>query len=373
MGYALQTLWFERKRYFAGVLAVAFSCVLIVVQVGLLNGLMAMVSRPVDFSDADIWVTGEKVPSCDLGNDQLDRGYRNVLAVQPGVVATEEYIQLFNNWDNPSGGKVLCIVAGCGLSDGTIGPAGQLTGELRRLLAEPGAVAINRADLRKLGVHAVGETTTIGDERVRVVGIVDGMNSFTGPYVMGSLATARQLLPMLDESHTVYVLGKCGSSPQADAVVKALAADDRVSVYTKAQFSEKSRNHWIVNTSAGTLIKFVAMLGLFIGAVITTYSLYGATVAALRELMVLRAFGVPRWRISAFVIAQAVLVGIAGVALGIPVSFAVGSIATAIGIHPAIELPLLAFTSLLSWAMSALAGVFALRSLRGAEPVSLLR
>jgi putative ABC transport system permease protein len=373
MAYAVSTLWFERRRYFAGVLAVAFSCVLIVVQVGLLDGLMKMVSRPVDASAADIWAAGPKVPSCDLGNDRLERGFRNQLAVEPGVVATEEYVQQFQQWSNPNGGTVLCIVAGCALGDEAIGPAAGLSAELRERLRDPGAVAIDRADLGKLGIARVGETTDIGDERVRVVGLLEGMNSFTGPYVLCSVETARTLLPYLKDSSAVFLLAKCRDAACAAAVARNYAHDDSVSVYTKAEFSSKSKNYWIVNTRAGTLVAFVALLGLFIGAVITTYSLYGATVAALRELMVLRALGVPRWRISSFVVAQAAMVGLLGVAVGIPVSFVVGSLAGAVGIHPAIDPPLLLATCGVAWSMSALAGLLALRSLRGAEPANLLR
>jgi putative ABC transport system permease protein len=282
MAYALRTLWFERRRYFAGVLAVAFSCVLIVVQVGLLNGLMAMVSRPVDASKADIWVAGPKVPSCDLGNDRLERRYRNLLAVQPGVEATEEYLQQFNYWTNPQGGKVLCIVSGCALSDAAIGPARDFSPDLRRQLREPGAVAVDRADLKKLGIAGIGlgATTTVGDVRVRVVGLLDGMNSFTGPFVVCSLATARTLMPFLEEQNSVFVLARCQAPKQAAEIVKGFAQDTRVSMYTKDEFSALSRNYWIVNTRAGTLVAFVALLGLFIGAVITAYSLYGATAAA---------------------------------------------------------------------------------------------
>ena len=39
MSYALQTLWHDKARYAAGVGAVAFSALLIVLQVGLLLGL----------------------------------------------------------------------------------------------------------------------------------------------------------------------------------------------------------------------------------------------------------------------------------------------------------------------------------------------
>ena len=56
MSYALSTLWYERQRYLPAVLAVAFSCLLIALQCGLLLGLFSITSIPIDESSADIWV-----------------------------------------------------------------------------------------------------------------------------------------------------------------------------------------------------------------------------------------------------------------------------------------------------------------------------
>src|SRR5262245_47391868 len=67
MSYSLATLWFERARYFPGVLAVGFSALLIALQGGLLLGLFSITSIPIDMSHADIWVGHPEVPSVDLG------------------------------------------------------------------------------------------------------------------------------------------------------------------------------------------------------------------------------------------------------------------------------------------------------------------
>ncbi len=50
MFYSLKTLWYERQRYLPGALAVSFSAVLIALQGGLLLGLFAITSIPIDHS-----------------------------------------------------------------------------------------------------------------------------------------------------------------------------------------------------------------------------------------------------------------------------------------------------------------------------------
>jgi len=66
MSYSLATLWYERQRFLPGVLAVAFSALLIALQCGLLLGLFSITSIPIDMSSADVWVGHPEVPSSAL-------------------------------------------------------------------------------------------------------------------------------------------------------------------------------------------------------------------------------------------------------------------------------------------------------------------
>ena len=68
MLYTLATLWHERQRYIPGVLAVAFSALLIALQCGLLLGLLSITSIPIDYTRADIWIGSQDILSVDLGH-----------------------------------------------------------------------------------------------------------------------------------------------------------------------------------------------------------------------------------------------------------------------------------------------------------------
>ena len=67
MPYSLATLWYDRQRFLPGVLAVAFSSLLIALQFGLLLGLFSITSVPIDHTKADIWMGAPGVLSVDLG------------------------------------------------------------------------------------------------------------------------------------------------------------------------------------------------------------------------------------------------------------------------------------------------------------------
>ena len=112
-----------------------------------------------------------------------------------------------------------------------------------------------------------------------------------------------------------YLLARCGKSATPSAVVERLRTHSDLSAFTKEEFSRRTRVHWLTQTNAGVSTAFTAALGLLVGAVITSQSLYAAVAASMREYAVLRALGIPRRRIIAVVLVLSFWVGMAGRAI----------------------------------------------------------
>ncbi len=371
MSYSLQTLWYERQRFLPGVLAVAFSALLIALQCGLLLGLFSITSLPIDQTSADVWVCYPKVPSVDLGRP-FPVAWESYLSM-PEVQYVEPYVQGFAYWDKPSGGAELCILIGSRLNRSSLGAIKELTLKQRELLSEPGAVIVDESEFDRLGIKGVGDTAEVSGQRVRVVDTVRGMKSLAGPYVFCSIETARPRLRM-NPDQTMFLLVKCHREADAQKVVDRLAPyKDKLNAYTSPAFSLHSRLHWLTKTKAGIALGLAAALGLLVGAVVTSQTLYAATAAQLREYAVLRAMGIPRWRMALTVLAQSFWVGVAGVAAAVPTAFLLQHLGEEAGAK--IQLPwwLVTFSVALTLAMALLSGLAALRSLRLIEPVNLLR
>jgi putative ABC transport system permease protein len=372
MGYSLTILWYERQRYWPGILAVAFCGLLIASQCGLLLGMLSFASLPVDHTSADIWVGGPQVTSVDLGRPIPD-SYLSRLAGQPEVECCEVYLQAFSHWVRPDGGFELCMIVGSRLDSDALGAVRELTPDLRARLTEPGTIVVDESDLGRLGIRGVGDTAQIADRRVRVVGLVRGFRGVAGCYVFCSLTTARSLLHVASEE-AIYVLARCHDPADAPAVVERLRASyPNLSAFTTPELSLRSRLHWLTKTKAGIALGYVAALGLVIGAVVTSQTLYAATAASLREYAVLSALGIPRGRMAALVLAQSFWVGFAGLVLALPAAFAVAWGVDRLGVT--VQLPgwLLATTLAVTMAMALLSGLAALRLLWFLEPATLLR
>jgi putative ABC transport system permease protein len=107
--------------------------------------------------------------------------------------------------------------------------------------------------------------------------------------------------------------------------------------------------------------------------VVTSQTLYAAVAASLREYAVLRALGIPRWRMGAMVLAQSFWVGLLGIGLAMPAIFALGACANFAGARVLLPAWLFAAVDGLTMGMALLSGLTALRSLRLVEPATLLR
>jgi putative ABC transport system permease protein len=374
MPYSLTILWRERRRYLPAVLAVAFSDLLITLQVGLLLGVLSVLSLPIDHSAADVWVASRDVLSVELGHP-IPETWRARLASLPGVEQTECYLYGFSYWRKPQGSSEVCCVVGSHLDGGSLGVISDLTPAMRTRLTEPGAVVIDESEQERLGIVGLGSVAEVAGQRVRVVGLVRGLKSVGAPYVFCSLRTARLLQPLFHDypGHTMYLLARCRSPQDAAAAVARLRNYPDLSAFTREEFAARTQVYWATRTEAGIGMGFTAFLALLVGAAVTSQTLYAATVASLRELAVLRALGIPRRRMAGLVLMQSLWVGAAGVGLALPVIFGLAAAGDAAGARVLLPVWLLGVASALTLGMALVSGLGALRSLRLVEPITLLR
>jgi putative ABC transport system permease protein len=171
----------------------------------------------------------------------------------------------------------------------------------------------------------------------------------------------------------MYLLGRCRTPGDAPAVARRLREKSDLSAFTRDEFSARTQFYWATRTEAGIGMGFTAFLSLLVGMAVTSQTLYAATAASFREYAMLRALGVPRWRMAGMVMAQSLWVGLAGSALALPLIFALAAGGDGAGARVVLPLWLLALGSCLTVGMALSSGLAALRSLRLVEPITLLR
>ncbi|HEX4592445.1 MAG TPA: ABC transporter permease [Gemmataceae bacterium] len=373
MSFSLTTLWHERNRFLPGVLAVAFSALLITVQFGIMLGLLSLTSVPVDMARADLWCGDPHVLSVDV-TEPIPEAWLTRVKSQPEVDRVENYIIWLMMADKPGSQKNICTVVGTCLDDNSLGALPELGRDLRSKLSEPGSVVVDESDRQRLGFEGIGDYAEVSRHRVRLVGTITGVRSLAGPYLFCSLETAQHLVSLIHQKQTVYLLASCKDPADAPAVAERMRrAYPDMATMTKREFSNRTRWHWLITTKTGVAVGGGALLALIVGAVVTSQTLYAATAASLKEYATLRALGIPRWRIASAVLTQSAWIGGLGVAIALPLAYLVAHAVDAIGAKAILPLPLVVASAVVTIVMSLLSGLAALRSLRLMEPAQLLR
>ena len=174
MAYALRTLIHERSRYLPGVLAVAFSAVLMALQVGLMLGLFEISSIPVDRATANtpeyIWAGSNGIQSVDLGRP-IPVSFMARLTQRPGVEMPELFIATFANFEKNDGSTELCFLLGAALTAESGGANMALTPDLRAKLSEPRTIVMDETDLKRMKLAGVGDRAKINGKEVTLVGL----------------------------------------------------------------------------------------------------------------------------------------------------------------------------------------------------------
>ena len=379
---ARATLRHEWRRFLAAVLAVAFSGLLVLVQLGLLIGMFGTVAVYIDESDADLWVGFAGTQSIDLGkpfNAQVETRLR----LHPQVERVEPFIFAQSDWRTPAGVNLFTYLLGIDPGERGMGFAKVLPPQLRALLLEPMTVIIDEADRDKLGIAMPAADTPlpsaeIGGKRVKIVASIKGLRAIGGVNVVASLATARAIdgSATREQQEVSYFLLRLKPGANAASVRSELAPQGPVKVFqvwTAQEFSHRSQWYWLTESGAGAGFAFSTLLGLVVGILITSQTLMAAITASIREYATLRALGVARGSLRAVVIEQSFWIGLAGLLITGLLTWLIH--VAAHHAYVAIKFPhwTLALTAALTLIIAIGSGLLALRALGRADPAALLR
>jgi putative ABC transport system permease protein len=327
---ARRNLFHDKIRLAVTLTGITFAVVLVVVELGLFLGFSTTTSSLIDRSGADLWIASKRVPYIEQGAPFSERKLYQVRAT-PGVASAEKYIARFAGWKRPDGGHESVQIVGvnfdqtdavrAGHSGKLMGGPWNITAGTVADLNTPDAVLVDDLYWKKLGITHVGEVFEINGYRARVVGTTHGIRSFTtSPYIFTTFKNAQDFTN-LNEDQTVFILVRAlpgANIPQLQSDLQHRLRD--VDVLTTKRFSDMTRSYWMFTTGAGVAVLLAALLGLVVGIVVVTQTIYATTMDHLREYGTLKAIGAPNSYVYRVILQQAGMSAFMGYALGITVS-----------------------------------------------------
>lgn len=322
---ARKNLFHDRVRLAITLVGISFSVVLILIQVGVYLGMMYNTASIIEHTDGDIWVTARNNRNFDFSLPFPEARENKAKAVI-GVESVKKLILVWSLVKLPGGGSENVEVVGFDPDSGVGGPWEMVAGELKDVKYNRGII-VDESSFSKLGAMQIGDHREIFGKKVRVVGICRGAKRITtAPVIFTSYKTAQQLNPVAKGS-TVFLMVKVAPGHSLPAVLarlrKVMQWED---VYSRDEFAWRTQLYWTLSTGMGIGFGFTILMGIIVGAVIVSQTIYSATIEHLREFGTLKALGADNRTVYGLILRQAVLSGVMGFAIGMAVNVVVADL-----------------------------------------------
>lgn len=318
LSFAIKTLLADRGKLLTGLAGVVFSLVLMNVQGGLFLGLMSKASVLIDNSDADIWVSHRLLENVDFAQN-IPCVWQNRIRGLPDVESVDEYIV----------GKGIATLSDGGYEDVWIvgsdsktmrGSAWAFEAGSLDDLRRPHAISVDAVDARKLGFPRVGNLIEVNGRRARVAAVTSGITGFvTTPYLFSTLSNAREFSG-IPADYCSYLLVKAATGANHAHLrheLQRLLPD--ADVFLPEELARVSKDYWMKRTGIGASFGAATLLGLIVGLVMVTQSLYALALDHINDFATLKAIGANDRQIFRIIIAQALLIAVAGSTIGMVV------------------------------------------------------
>ncbi len=380
MSLALATLLHEWRRYLAAVLALAFSGVLILSQVGLVTGILTAYTATIDRSPADIVIMPPKAQSL-MGTTvaEVPSRIRPRMYLHPEVAAVDTWEVNIADWTNipKAGGEQVRTYARVAMVDPTPGSVTLPTDfpeAARRALETPMVVVVDASALKKLGV-AVGDPVILRGQTLQVAATVTGYANIEIPTAFVSRDTLIRLRMLTSGDRSGLLLLKLKHPERAAEVRDFLnaQADGEYRAWLPKDLSRANGAEFMQEQVVGILLGFSLVLALLIGIGITSQTLRGAVASNIREFASLRALGVSMGALRGVVVELAFWVGIAGLLVTALLMGCVLAAARLNNIAMSLPLAYVGEVAVLLMAIALVSGFLSLGALSRSQPAELLR
>ena len=380
MSLALATLIYEWRRYTAAVVALAFSGLLILAQVGMFTGIVKGITATIDRSRADIVVLPAKLESLmGSGSGQLPGRLLPQMYLNPEVVEVASWDNDGGRWSNrPKGAaKAVTEYVNVNMVDtrpGSVNLPTDFDEATRLALLEPYSIAIDESQLKRLGVK-LGDDASLNGKTVHVRAILRNYPDVNQASITMSRDTLRLMGMATKNGKTGPLMVRVTDSTRAEAVRDQLnkSANGAYRAWTRQELATANQGAIMQEQIIGLFVTFSVFLGFLIGVGITSQTLRGAILSSIKEFASLRALGVGMGSLRMIVMELSFWVGIVGLMATAVFTYAVYLLATNSGVPMGFPMPWVVGVSILLLVISAASGLLALGILKKSQPADLLR
>lgn len=370
---ALRILLYDKVRSLITLLGVVFAVGLIFNQLGTFLGLMETSSVIIDHTPGDIWITSKNSKNFDFSQPFPEYLYNHVLS-EANIESAEKLIVAWALIKQKEGGTEQIEIVGYNPERGVGGPWEMKRGDSKHLNNGNFAI-IDESALKRLGNIQVGDYRDIMWRRLQIVGISTGVKSFTtAPIVFTSYKLAQNLVGYIGPDNTVFVIAKIRQGASLAATVDKLKQNLKgIDVYTKSEFSYKTRRYWAIETGVGFSFMLTIIISFLVGMLIVGQTIYNSTMEHIKEFGTLKAIGASNFEIYKIIFSQAIINALLGYLVSLIITMATVKLYDAIGMVLVVKWWVNLLVLALTLIMCSTAAFVSIRRIKKIDPAILFR
>ena len=316
MSIAREILLHDKLRFIITVVSLGFAIVMMVYDVGMFFGVTGDSVNLIDRAQAELWLSEEGesrlaapslVPEGALGRARRLEGVNQACALgySVGNLKIDDIRQV----------EVIGIDPACPLFQPWEVVVGDIGGLRRK-----DTIVVDDLALRGINRARLGDVVELDGREMRIVVITHDNKSFSYPYAYISLQTFGSVTDTPDHYSFVAVQLKPGADQ--DQIIQRLAKANSDIAVSRAQEFRLSTIMALIAQGVG-MIFVVVLVGVLVGMLIITLTMYTATMERLRDFAILKALGATRWKIWGIVLEQAITETAVSFGLGLAASLGV--------------------------------------------------
>ena len=319
-------------RLLISVGGVAFSTTLILLLIGLYQGVNHLLGLYVEKVGADVWVAQPGASDFTGTASFLPATTENDLRTVPGVTSVTPFYGRRSSLE-VNGKALATFLAGFDENHTAAGPINMVSG--KRFPAH-GEIIIDEV-FAKINDLSIGDTIGVLGEPHQIVGISSGGNMFLLQYSFFSYEEASKTLVPQGLVNFFLVHTEEGKAQPVMAAIN----ERRMGAEALLASSVIKNNKEIIEKSFLPIIFILTVIGFFIGSAVVAITIYSATIERAREYGIIKALGAPSSFLYSAVFQQSLISGALGYLVGVGLMYLISW---------AVELYIPQFVTDVSWA-----------------------
>ncbi len=383
---ARKNLFADKPKLILAIGGVAFSAFMIMILLGVYDGVRAQVKRYVVKTQADLWVmqegTNDMFHSISILPDnlknQIERKVGNGSTVYPLIArATQLTIRHHNELltkrqrekqkNDITAVKATINLVGYDPDSGIGGPWEMKEG---RTDIKKNEVIIDSM-LAKNKKIRIGDDVEILGDLFNVVGISEDTNLVVEQMVFMHLKEAQDLLGF-KEKVNYYLINLSDPQRLAEMQDKLETEIPKIQVRTRKQFADK--NSEIVEETYTPIIFTIVVIGFLVGSIVVGLTIYTSTVEKIREFGILKAIGASNSTLYKVVFEQSLWIVVIGFTVGVLLTKGVIPIIQQfVAMNIAFDMSIVLRTFIATLFMSVVSSYVPIRKIAGLDPVMVFK